>query len=113
MCEDLMCFARLLYLIVHYVGKDFNLVPTCAIFMKMNDLQKYKRNHSVFEKSEYFVSQILKKEFIKMRGTFYQLEKTLTRKAFLYLDIIFMARKQNRKPKNQRYHDRKANRINR
>jgi hypothetical protein len=29
MREDLMCFARLLYLIVHYeMGKDFNLVAT-------------------------------------------------------------------------------------
>jgi hypothetical protein len=50
-----MCFARLLYLIVHYeMGKDFNLESqlksTYKFLLKMNDLQEVqKRNHSVLK----------------------------------------------------------------
>jgi hypothetical protein len=71
---------------------------------------KYKKSFG-FEKPEHFVSEILK-GIHKMRERFIELEKTL-KKGFPLSRYYFVARKQNRKPKNQRYHERKAKLINR
>ncbi|WP_348797133.1 hypothetical protein [Flavobacterium adhaerens] len=93
--EDLACFARLLCLIAHYEsGKDFNLesqlLSTYKFLIKMNDLHKVQKEIIRFLKnlSNLYPSDI-KKEFIKMRERFIELEKdTYEKRAFLYLDII-------------------------
>ena len=93
--EDLACFARLLCLIAHYEsGKDFNLesqlLSTYKFLIKMNDLHEVQKEIIRFLKnlSNLYPSDI-KKEFIKMRVRFIELEKnTYEKRAFLYLDII-------------------------
>jgi hypothetical protein len=93
--EDLACFARLLCLIAHYEsGKDFNLesqlLSTYKFLIKMNDLHEVQKEIIRFLKnlSNLYPSDI-KKEFIKMRERFIELEKnTYEKRAFLYLDII-------------------------
>jgi len=93
--EDLACFSRLLCLIAHYEsGKDFNLesqlLSTYKFLIKMNDLHKVQKEIIRFLKnlSNLYPSDI-KKEFIKMRARFIELEKdTYEKRAFLYLDII-------------------------
>jgi len=95
MREDLMCFARLLCLIVHYeLGKDYNLENqlknTYKFLLKMNDLHEVQKEIIRFLKnlSTLYPSDI-KKEFIKARERFIELEKnTYEKRAFLYLDII-------------------------
>lgn len=95
MREDLMCFARLLYLIVHYeLGKDFHLETqiknTYKFLLKMNDLHEVQKEIIRFMKNlnSIYPSDI-KKEFIKMRERFIELEKIpYEKRAFLYLDII-------------------------
>jgi hypothetical protein len=95
MREDLMCFARLLYLIVHYeMAKDFNLESqlksTYKFLLKMNDLHEVQKEIIRFLKNlnSLYPSDI-KIEFIKMRLRFIELEKnTYEKRAFLYLDII-------------------------
>lgn len=93
--EDLACFARLLCLIAHYEsGKDFNLesqlLSTYKFLIKMNDLHEVQKEIIRFLKNlnNLYPSDI-KKEFIKMRERFIDLEKkTYEKRAFLYLDII-------------------------
>jgi hypothetical protein len=93
--EDLACFARLLCLIAHYEsGKDFNLesqlLSTYKFLIKMNDLHEVQKEIIRFLKnlSNLYPSDI-KKEFVKMRERFIELEKnTYEKRAFLYLDII-------------------------
>jgi hypothetical protein len=93
--EDLACFARLLCLIAHYEsGKDFNLesqlLSTYKFLIKMNDLHQVQKEIIRFLKNlnNLYPSDI-KKEFIKMRERFIELEKkTYEKRAFLYLDII-------------------------
>lgn len=95
MREDLMCFARLLCLIAHYeLGKDYylenQLKNTYKFLLKMNDLHEVQKEIIRFLKnlSTLYPSDI-KKEFIKMRERFIELEKnTYEKRAFLYLDII-------------------------
>jgi hypothetical protein len=95
MREDLMCFARLLCLIAHYeLGKDYNLENqlknTYKFLLKMNDLHEVQKEIIRFLKnlSTLYPSDI-KKEFIKARERFIELEKnTYEKRAFLYLDII-------------------------
>ena len=95
MREDLMCFSRLLYLIVNYeLGIDFNLEAqirnTYKFLIKMNDLQEVQKEIIRFMRSlnSIYPSDI-KKEFIKMREHFLVLEQnTYEKRAFLYLDII-------------------------
>jgi hypothetical protein len=95
MREDLMCFARILCLIVHYeLGKDYylenQLKNTYKFLLKMNDLHEVQKEIIRFLKnlSTLYPSDI-KKEFIKMRERFIDLEKnTYEKRAFLYLDII-------------------------
>jgi hypothetical protein len=95
MREDLMCFARLLCLIAHYeVGNDYNLENqlknTYKFLLKMNDLHEVQKEIIRFLKnlSTLYPSDI-KKEFIKARERFIELEKnTYEKRAFLYLDII-------------------------
>ena len=95
MREDLMCFARLLYLIVHYeLGKDFHLETqiknTYKFLLKMNDLHEVQKEIIRFMRNlnSIYPSDI-KKEFIKMRERFIELEKIpYEKRAFLYLDII-------------------------
>jgi hypothetical protein len=95
MREDLMCFARLLCLIAHYeLGKDYNLdnqlKNTYKFLLKMNDLHEVQKEIIRFLKnlSTLYPSDI-KKEFIKARVRFIELEKnTYEKRAFLYLDII-------------------------
>jgi hypothetical protein len=95
MREDLMCFARLLYLIEHYeMGKDSNLESqiksTYKFLLKMNDLQEVQKEIIRFMKNlNSFYPSDIKKEFIKMKERFIELEKnTYEKRAFLYLDII-------------------------
>ncbi|SHG24105.1 hypothetical protein SAMN05444396_106197 [Flavobacterium segetis] len=95
MREDLMCFARLLSLIAHYeLGNDYylenHLKNTYKFLLKMNDLHEVQKEIIKFLKSlnSIYPSDI-KKEFIKMRERFIELEKnTYEKRAFLYLDII-------------------------
>ncbi|AOW10071.1 hypothetical protein [Flavobacterium gilvum] len=95
MREDLMCFSRILCLIAHYeLGKDYylesQLKNTYKFLIKMNDLHEVQKEIIRFLKnlSNLYPSDI-KKEFIKMRARFIELEeKTYEKRAFLYLDII-------------------------
>lgn len=95
MREDLMCFARLLSLIAHYeLGNDYylenQLKNTYKFLLKMNDLHEVQKEIMRFMKNlnSIYPSDI-KKEFIKMRERFIELEKnTYEKRAFLYLDII-------------------------
>jgi hypothetical protein len=95
MREDLMCFARILCLIAHYeLGKDYylenQLKNTYKFLLKMNDLHEVQKEIIRFLKnlSTLYPSDI-KKEFVKMRERFIELEKnTYEKRAFLYLDII-------------------------
>ncbi|GIQ59670.1 hypothetical protein Flavo103_28060 [Flavobacterium collinsii] len=95
MREDLMCFARLLSLIAHYeLGKDYylenHLKNTYKFLLKMNDLHEVQKEIIKFLKNlNNFYPADIKKEFIKMRTRFIELEKnTYEKRAFLYLDII-------------------------
>ena len=95
MREDLMCFARLLSLIAHYeLGNDYylenQLKNTYKFLLKMNDLHEVQKEIMRFMKNlnSIYPSDI-KKEFIKMRERFIELENnTYEKRAFLYLDII-------------------------
>lgn len=95
MREDLMCFSRLLCLIAHYeLGKDYylesQLKNTYKFLIKMNDLHEVQKEIMRFMKNlnSIYPSDI-KKEFVKMRIRFIELEKnTYEKRAFLYLDII-------------------------
>ncbi len=95
MREDLMCFSRILCLIVHYeLGKDYylenQLKNTYKFLIKMNDLHEVQKEIIRFLKNlnSIYPSDI-KKEFIKMKERFIELEKnTYEKRAFLYLDII-------------------------
>ena len=95
MREDLMCFSRLLCLIAHYeLGKDYHLENqlknTYKFLLKMNDLHEVQKEIMRFMKNlnSIYPSDI-KKEFVKMRIRFIELEKnTYEKRAFLYLDII-------------------------
>ncbi|MBF4464444.1 hypothetical protein [Flavobacterium sp. LC2016-12] len=95
MREDLMCFARLLSLIAHYeLGKDYylenHLKSTYKFLLKMNDLHEVQKEIIKFLRNlNNFYPADIKKEFIKMRVRFIELEKnTYEKRAFLYLDII-------------------------
>lgn len=95
MREDLMCFARLLSLIAHYeLGKDYyldnHLKNTYKFLLKMNDLHEVQKEIIRFLKNlNNLYPADIKKEFIKMRSRFIELEKnTYEKRAFLYLDII-------------------------
>ena len=95
MREDLMCFARLLHLIVNYeLGKDFHLESQIKsiykFLIKMNDMHEVQKEIIRFMKNlnSIYPSDI-KNEFIKMRKRFIELEKIpYEKRAFLYLDII-------------------------
>jgi tetratricopeptide (TPR) repeat protein len=93
--EDLACFARLLCLIAHYEsGKDFNLenqlISTYKFLIKMNDLHEVQKEIIRFlKKLNTIYPSDIKKEFIKVKERFIELEKsTYEKRAFLYLDII-------------------------
>lgn len=95
MREDLMCFARLLSLIAHYeLGKDYylenHLKNTYKFLIKMNDLHEVQKEIIKFLRNlNNLYPADIKKEFIKMRLRFIELEKnTYEKRAFLYLDII-------------------------
>ena len=95
MREDLMCFARLLSLIAHYeLGKDYylesQLKNTYKFLIKMNDLHEVQKEIIRFMKNlNSIYPGDIKKEFVKMRERFIELEKnTYEKRAFLYLDII-------------------------
>jgi len=95
MREDLMCFARLLSLIAHYeLGKDYylenHLKSTYKFLIKMNDLHEVQKEIIKFLRNlNNLYPADIKKEFIKMRLRFIELEKnTYEKRAFLYLDII-------------------------
>ena len=95
MREDLMCFSRLLCLIAHYeLGKDYylenQLKNTYKFLLKMNDLHEVQKEIIKFLKSLNSIYPTdIKKEFVKMRVRFIELEKnTYEKRAFLYLDII-------------------------
>nr|WP_314864753.1 hypothetical protein [uncultured Flavobacterium sp.] len=95
MREDLMCFARLLYLILHYeLGNDYylenQLKSTYKFMLKMNDLHEVQKEIIRFLKNlNSIYPGDIKKEFIKMKERFVELEKnTYEKRAFLYLDII-------------------------
>ena len=95
MREDLMCFARLLYLILHYeLGNDYylenQLKSTYKFLLKMNDLHEVQKEIIRFLKNlNSIYPGDIKKEFIKMKERFIELEKnTYEKRAFLYLDII-------------------------
>jgi hypothetical protein len=95
MREDLMCFSRLLCLIAHYeLGKDYylenQLKNTYKFLLKMNDLHEVQKEIIRFLKNlSHLYPSDIKKEFIKMRARFIELEKnTYEKRAFLYLDII-------------------------
>ena len=95
MREDLMCFARLLYLILHYeLGNDYylenQLKSTYKFLLKMNDLHEVQKEIIRFLKNlNSIYPGDIKKEFIKMKEHFVELEKnTYEKRAFLYLDII-------------------------
>lgn len=95
MREDLMCFSRLLCLIAHYeLGKDFyienQIKNTYKFLIKMNDMHEVQKEIIRFMKNlnSIYPSDI-KKEFIKMKERFVELDKnTYEKRAFLYLDII-------------------------
>lgn len=95
MREDLMCFSRLLCLIAHYeLGKDFyienQIKNTYKFLIKMNDMHEVQKEIIRFMKNlnSIYPSNI-KKEFIKMKERFVELDKnTYEKRAFLYLDII-------------------------
>ena len=93
--EDLACFARLLCLIAHYEsGKDFNLEnqlkSTYTFLIKMNDLHEVQKEIIRFlKKLNSIYPSDIKKEFVKMKERFIELEKNkYEKRAFLYLDII-------------------------
>jgi hypothetical protein len=93
--EDLACFARLLCLIAHYEsGKDFNLESqlksTYTFLIKMNDLHEVQKEIIRFlKKLNSIYPSDIKKEFIRMKERFIELEKNkYEKRAFLYLDII-------------------------
>jgi hypothetical protein len=95
MREDLMCFSRLLYLILHYeLGNDYylenQLKSTYKFLLKMNDLHEVQKEIIRFLKNlNTIYPGDIKKEFIKMKERFVELEKnTYEKRAFLYLDII-------------------------
>ena len=95
MREDLMCFARLLSLIAHYeLGNDYylenQLKNTYKFLLKMNDLHEVQKEIMRFMKNLNSIYPTdIKKEFIKMRERFIELENnTYEKRAFLYLDII-------------------------
>jgi len=95
MREDLMCFARLLSLIAHYeLGKDYylenHLKNTYKFLIKMNDLHEVQKEIIKFLRNlNNLYPADIKKEFIKMRLRFIELEKIpYEKRAFLYLDII-------------------------
>ena len=95
MREDLMCFARLLSLIAHYeLGNDYylenQLKNTYKFLLKMNDLHEVQKEIMRFMKNlNSIYPGDIKKEFVKMRRRFIELEKnTYEKRAFLYLDII-------------------------
>ena len=95
MREDLMCFARLLCLIAHYeLGKDYylenQLKNTYKFLIKMNDLHEVQKEIIKFLKNLNSIYPTdIKKEFVKMRIRFIELEhNTYEKRAFLYLDII-------------------------
>ena len=95
MREDLMCFARILCLIAHYeLGKDYylenQLKNTYKFLIKMNDLHEVQKEIIKFLKNLNSIYPTdIKKEFVKMRERFIELEKnTYEKRAFLYLDII-------------------------
>ena len=95
MREDLMCFARLLSLIAHYeLGNDYyldnQLKNTYKFLLKMNDLHEVQKEIMRFMKNlNSIYPGDIKKEFIKMRQRFIELENnTYEKRAFLYLDII-------------------------
>ena len=95
MREDLMCFARLLCLIAHYeLGKDYylenQLKNTYKFLLKMNDLHEVQKEIIKFLRSlNSIYPGDIKKEFIKMRTRFIELDSnTYEKRAFLYLDII-------------------------
>ncbi len=95
MREDLMCFARILCLIAHYeLGKDYylenQLKNTYKFLIKMNDLHEVQKEIIKFLKNLNSIYPTdIKKEFVKMRARFIELEKnTYEKRAFLYLDII-------------------------
>lgn len=95
MREDLMCFSRILCLIAHYeLGKDYylenQLKNTYKFLLKMNDLHEVQKEIIRFLKNlRTLYPSDIKKEFIKMRERFIELEKnTYEKRAFLYLDII-------------------------
>ena len=95
MREDLMCFARILCLIAHYeLGKDYylenQLKNTYKFLIKMNDLHEVQKEIIKFMKNLNSIYPTdIKKEFVKMRARFLELEKnTYEKRAFLYLDII-------------------------
>ena len=95
MREDLMCFARLLCLIAHYeLGKDYylenQLKNTYKFLIKMNNLHEVQKEIIKFLKNLNSIYPTdIKKEFVKMRTRFIELEKnTYEKRAFLYLDII-------------------------
>jgi hypothetical protein len=84
-----------LCLIVHYeLGKDYylenQLKNTYKFLLKMNDLHEVQKEIIKFLKNlNNFYPNDIKKEFIKMRERFIELEKnTYEKRAFLYLDII-------------------------
>ncbi|MFV8343894.1 hypothetical protein [Flavobacterium sp. XS2P39] len=95
MREDLMCFSRILCLIAHYeLGKDYylenQLKNTYKFLLKMNDLHEVQKEIIKFMKNlNSIYPGDIKKEFVKMRERFIELEKnTYEKRAFLYLDII-------------------------
>ncbi len=95
MREDLMCFSRLLYLILHYeLGNDYylenQLKSTYKFMLKMNDLHEVQKEIIRFLKNlNSIYPGDIKKEFVKMKERFVELEKnTYEKRAFLYLDII-------------------------
>ena len=95
MREDLMCFSRLLYLILHYeLGNDYylenQLRSTYKFMLKMNDLHEVQKEIMRFLKNlNSIYPGDIKKEFIKMKERFIELDKnTYEKRAFLYLDII-------------------------
>lgn len=95
MREDLMCFSRILCLIAHYeLGKDYylenQLKNTYKFLLKMNDLHEVQKEIIRFLKNlNSIYPGDIKKEFVKMRKRFIELEKNkYEKRAFLYLDII-------------------------
>ncbi|MGO4903832.1 hypothetical protein [Flavobacterium sp. W20_MBD1_R3] len=95
MREDLLCFSRILCLIAHYeLGRDYNmenqLKNTYKFLLKMNDLHEVQKEIIRFLKNLNSIYPTdIKKEFVRMRLRFIELEKNkYEKRAFLYLDII-------------------------